>query len=129
MYCTNSVRPRMKPSGTTVLTGYSCEDFPTRTKRQIFINILISPIFLNTGRKDNIFQQSGKQGSARHIFKSSACMYGSSSSQFFRTTTGIQSRPDVFEIPRSVMTFLTNLRVKEILCSYRGRRQRLLAVK
>ena len=51
--------------------------------------------------------------------KSSASMYESSSSQFFRTTTGIQSGPDVFHESRFVMTFLTILGVMEILCSSR----------
>ena len=41
-----------------------------------------------------------------------------SGSQFFRTTTGIQSRPDVFDESRFVMTFLTILGVMEILCSF-----------
>ena len=43
-------------------------------------------------------------------------MYESSGSQFFRTTTGIQSGP---EPGRFVMTFLTILGVMEILCSFR----------
>ena len=51
--------------------------------------------------------------------KSSASMYESSGSQFFRTTTGIQSGPDVFHESRFVMTFLTILGVMEILCSSR----------
>ena len=46
-------------------------------------------------------------------------MYESSGSQFFRTTTGIQSGPDAFDESRFVMTFLTILRVMEILCSFR----------
>ena len=46
-------------------------------------------------------------------------MYESSSSQFFRTTTGIQSGPDAFDESRFVMTFLTILGVMEILCSFR----------
>ena len=46
-------------------------------------------------------------------------MYGISGSQFFRTTTGIQSGPDAFDEPRIVMTLLTNLGVTEILCSFR----------
>ena len=46
-------------------------------------------------------------------------MYESSDSQFFRTTTGIQSRPDAFDESRFVMTFLTILGVMEILCSFR----------
>ena len=37
----------------------------------------------------------------------------------FRTTTGIQSGPDVFDESRFVMTFLTILAVIEILCSFR----------
>ena len=46
-------------------------------------------------------------------------MYESSGSQFFRTTTGIQSGPDAFDESRYVMTFLTILGVMEILCSFR----------
>ena len=46
-------------------------------------------------------------------------MYESSGSQFFRTITGIQSGPDVFDESRFVMTFLTILGVTEILCSIR----------
>ena len=39
--------------------------------------------------------------------------------QFFRTTTGIQSGPDAFDESRFVITFLTILGIKEILCSFR----------
>ena len=39
--------------------------------------------------------------------------------QFFRDTTGIQSRPDVFNESRFIMTFLTILEIIEILCSFR----------
>ena len=46
-------------------------------------------------------------------------MCESSGSQFFRTTTGIQSGPDTFDESRLVMTFLTILGVMEILCSFR----------
>ena len=46
-------------------------------------------------------------------------MYESSGSQFFRTTTGIQSGPDAFDKSRFIMTLLTILRVKEKLCSCR----------
>ena len=46
-------------------------------------------------------------------------MYESSGSQFFRTTTGIQSGPDAFDESRFVVTFLTILGVMEILCSFR----------
>ena len=46
-------------------------------------------------------------------------MYESSGSQFFRTSTGIQSGPDAFDESRFVMTFLTILGVMDILCSFR----------
>ena len=46
-------------------------------------------------------------------------MYESSGSQFFKTTTGIQSGADAFDESRFVMTFLTVLGVMEILCSFR----------
>ena len=46
-------------------------------------------------------------------------MYQSSCSQFFRTTTGIQSGPDAFDEPRFVMTFLTILGGTEILRNFR----------
>ena len=44
-------------------------------------------------------------------------MYESSGSQFFRTTTGLQSGPDAFDESRFIITFLTILGVIEILCS------------
>ena len=66
-----------------------------------------------------MFQQSGKQDFFRHILKSSASMCESSGSQFFRTTTGIQSGPDAFDKSRFIMTFLTILGVTEILCNFR----------
>ena len=46
-------------------------------------------------------------------------MYESSGSQFFRTTTGIQSGPDAFDESRLAMTLLAILGVTEILCSFR----------
>ena len=46
-------------------------------------------------------------------------MSESSGSQFFRATTGIQSGSDTFDESRFVMTFVTNLGVTEILCSFR----------
>ena len=46
-------------------------------------------------------------------------MYESSDSQFFRTTTGIQSGPDTFDELRFTVTFLTILGVIEILYSFR----------
>ena len=46
-------------------------------------------------------------------------MYKSSGSQFFRTTTGIQSGSGMFDKSRFVATFLTILGVMEILLSFR----------
>ena len=46
-------------------------------------------------------------------------MYESSGSQFFRTTTGIQSRPDAFDELRFIKNLLTILGAMEILCSFR----------
>ena len=46
-------------------------------------------------------------------------MYESSGSQFFRTTTEIQSGPDAFDEARFAVTSLTIFRVMEILCSFR----------
>ena len=65
------------------------------------------------------FQQFRKQNSFWNILNSSASMYESSGSQFFRTTIGIQKSPDAFDESKFVMTFLTILGVREILCSFR----------
>ena len=46
-------------------------------------------------------------------------MYKGSGLQFFGTTAGRQSRPDVFDETRFFMNFLTNLGVTKILCSFR----------
>ena len=45
-------------------------------------------------------------------------MYETSGSQFFRTTTGIQSGLGTFGKSRLVMTILTNLGVTEILYNF-----------
>ena len=71
-----------------------------------FLAVDLSPTFLNTWTTYEIFQQSRKQDNFRHLLKSSASMYEFSGSQFFRTTTGIQSGPHRDE-SRLVMTFLT----------------------
>ena len=55
--------------------------------------------------------------SSFNILKGSASIYEGSSSHFFRTTTGLQSGPDIFDELRFAMTFLTILGVKEILYS------------
>ena len=50
---------------------------------------------------------------------SSASMYESSGSEFFRITTGIQSGSEAFDESKFIMTFFTILEVMEILCSFR----------
>ena len=63
------------------------------------------------------FQKSGKQDSFWQLLKSSTSKYKCSVSHSLRTITGTQSGPDTFDESRLVMTFLTNVRVKWILCS------------
>ena len=63
-------------------------------------------------------KRSGKQDSFRHMLKSSASIYESSGSQFFKTMTVIQSGPDTFDESRFIKTFLTILVVIELLCSF-----------
>ena len=97
-------------------------DYRKKTNRVTgwyFLDVNLFPTLLNAGTTDVTFQQSGKQDSFRHILKSSASMYESSGSQFFRTTTGIQSGPDAFDESKFVITVLTILQVTEISCSYR----------
>ena len=60
-----------------------------------------------------------KKDSFRHILKGSFSKHESSDRQFFRTTTRIQSRLDAFDELWLVITFLTNFRVIEILCSFK----------
>ena len=86
--------------------------FKDFTNRVVFISRTPFPTFLNTGTTDGTFQQPGKQDSFGHKLESSASMYKSSGSQFFRTTTGIQSGPDAFDKSRLVIIFLTNVGVK-----------------
>ena len=80
-----------------------------KTNRAVVLVVDLSPTFLNPGTTDDTFQQSGKQDTFRHILKSIASIYESSRSQFFRTTTGIQSGPDTFDESRFVMTFFNHL--------------------
>ena len=69
----------------------------------------LSPPFFNTKITDETYQNSGKQDSFRHTLKSSAKMYGSSGSQFFRTTSWIQLGPDVFDKSRLVNAYFNQL--------------------
>ena len=56
-------------------------------------NCFVAEVTLKYKNHDETFQQSGKQDFFSRILKSSASMYESSGSQFFRTTTGLQSGP------------------------------------
>ena len=51
---------------------------------------------------DETSQQSGKQDFFRQILRSSPCIYEISGSQFFRTSTWIQSGPEAFDEQRLV---------------------------
>ena len=84
----------------------------------VVFNIIFYSNILNTGTTNETSEQSGKQGSFRHMLKSSARMYENSGSQFLRTTTSMQSRLNVFYKSRFAMIFLTILGVTEILCSF-----------
>ena len=89
-----------------------------RLTGQCVLAVELSPTFLNIGTTDGTFQ-SEKQDFLEYISKSSASMYESSGPQFFRTITGIQSRHDVFDESKFVMTFLTIFGVTGLLCSCR----------
>ena len=85
----------------------------------MLLAVHISPTFLNTEIADEYFQQSGKQDSSKHILKNSPGMYESSSSQFFRPTSGIQSAPDTSGKSRLILAFFTNLGVAEMQVNFR----------
>ena len=89
-----------------------------KTYRMVVFNIIFYSNILNTGTTNETSEQSGKQGSFRHMLKSSARMYENSGSQFLRNTTSMQSRLNVFYKSRFAMIFLTILGVTEILCSF-----------
>ena len=89
---------------TTRAVDFSCRTFPNISKYSDHYET---------------FHQSGKQDFFKHILKSSASMCENSGSQFFRTTTEIQSGPDAFDKSRFILTFLTILGFPEILCSFR----------
>ena len=91
--------------------------YEKKTNRAVVFSIRPFPNILKY--TDEPFQQYVKQGSFRQILRSSASIYESSGSQFFRATTGIQSEPDAFDESRFVMTFLTISGVMKILCSFR----------
>ena len=74
---------------------------------------------MNTESTDDSFQHSQRKDSFKEILNSSATMYETLGSQFFRTTTAIQSGPETFEESRLVMSFSNNLAVIGKLCSFR----------
>ena len=88
-------------------------------ERRNFLAIHLSSTFLNTWTTNEIFQQSGKQGSFRQILKSSASICENSDPSFLKAATGIQSGWGAFDKSRLVITFSTNLGVTEILFSFR----------
>ena len=110
-------RPHFSRTSTIVLFTSFSEILQTteRLTGWWFLAVGFSPTFLNTGPNNETFQQYGKQDLFRQLLKSSA----SSGSQHVRTTTRVQSGPDALDKSRLVMTFLTILGVKEILCNFR----------
>ena len=80
-----------------------------KTYRMVVFNIIFYSNILNTGTTNETSEQSGKQGSFRHMLKSSARMYENSGSQFLRTTTSMQSRLNVFYKSRFAMIFFNHL--------------------
>ena len=78
----------------------------------------IYPTFFNTGTTNKTFQQSIKQDPLRHLMKSSTSMHESSRSQFFRSSSGIQSGPDAFHESSSTILEVIHL-YSWILCSFR----------
>ena len=83
------------------------KDFTKHRKKTNRVVVFSNRTFLNTRTSDETFQQTGKQNCFRDILKSSGSIYESSGSQFFRTTSGIQTGPDTFHESRFIMTFLT----------------------
>ena len=87
------------------------KDF-TNYRKQINRVVVFCNRFLNKGTTYEIFQQSRKQDSLTYILKSSASIYyKTSGSQFFRTITRMQSRPDTPDKSGLAMNFLTNMGV------------------
>ena len=72
-----------------------------KTNRTVVLSHIALPTILIQGPQHEKFQQSGKQDSFKCILK----RYASSSSQFFMSTTVIQSGPDNFEESILAMTF------------------------
>ena len=78
----------------------------------VVLAVDLPPRFINTGTTDETFQQV-------QDLKTRVQLAESSGLHFFRTTTEIKSGPDAFNESRFTMTFLVNLGVTEILCSFR----------
>ena len=97
------------------------KDFTNHRKRAKMTVVFSSRPFLNILKYRNHWWDFPTIWKTRlsDTLKSSVKMYESSGSQFFRTTTGIQSGPEAFDESRFVTTFLTILGVMEILWSFR----------
>ena len=87
------------------------EDFTNdrnKTNKAIALYFLSCRPFLNILKykiHDEAFQQFAKKDSLRHHLKSSGSMLKSSGLEFFRNTTGTQSRLDAFDNLKFVMIF------------------------
>ena len=85
---------------------------------QTFLNAVTTNIFMPLSLYQYLYTII-QYVSFRHILNSSASIYKSSGSTFFRTTTGIQSESDAFDESRLVMAFLIIFGVTKILCNFR----------
>ena len=98
-YRSSSPRPVKSPSNSI---KYNCPKICSWSRRsKTILEIRKKAAFLYminnyTGTTNDTFQKSGEQDFFRHTLKSSASIYESSGSHVFRTTTGIQSGPDLF---------------------------------
>ena len=71
------------------------------------------PNFLKTGQTENSFQQSGKHSSWVHLLNNFARIGESSGDKFFKTTTGILSRPVALDDSSSLILFDTSFAVTQ----------------
>ena len=92
--------------------------FSKNSRAVVFSNIPLPNIFKCIDNRWDL-ATIWKKYSFGHILKTSSSMSESFGSQFFRTTTGIQSRAEIFDESRLVMSFLTNFGITGILCSFR----------
>ena len=98
-----------RPKTILAVRGKFFKDFTTKEKKTNRAVVFSSRPFHNILKYKDHRWDHPTIWKTRLILKSSASMYESSGSQFFRTITGIQSELDAFDESRFAMTFLTIL--------------------